>query len=98
MAPDGFIVIRADGEAGGYTQHYFDSRGVARLYAMEFGDGEWTLRRDKPDFTPLAFWQRFTGRFSEDGDTIQGSWETSNDEGATWELDFELTYKRIRRP
>src|SRR5207247_6615644 len=31
-APDGIAVITLSGE--GYLQHYFDSRGVARLYEM----------------------------------------------------------------
>ena len=32
-APDGLCVIGPDA-GDGYTQHYFDSRGVARIYAM----------------------------------------------------------------
>ena len=36
----------------GYTQHYSDSRGVVRIYAMTSGDGTWTLGRTKADFTP----------------------------------------------
>jgi hypothetical protein len=62
---------------------------------MTFQDGVWTLLRGAPDFTPLNFWQRFTGTFSADGDTIDGRWETSKD-GSAWELDFGLTYRRIR--
>ena len=81
-----------DGEA--YTQHYFDSRGVARVYAMTFRDGMWALLRDAPDFTPLDFCQRFTGEFSADGGTINGRWETSQD-GSTWERDFDLTYRKV---
>jgi hypothetical protein len=76
------------------TQHYFDSRGVTRVYAMTFRDGVWTLLRDAPDFTPLDFWQRFTGEFSADGRTISGRWETSQD-GSTWEHDFDLTYRKV---
>jgi hypothetical protein len=92
-APEGFAImgLSPDGEA--YTQHYFDSRGVVRVYAMTFDDGEWTLLRDSPDFTPLSFSQRFTGTFSHDGDTIRGQWERSDD-GSSWELDFHLTYTR----
>ena len=93
-APDSMMVVGPDHEGDGYTQHYFDSRGVARLYAMTFRDGLWTLRREKPDFTPLGFAQRFTGRFGVDGRTIQGPWETSHDGGETWALDFELTYAK----
>ncbi len=78
-----------------YTQHYFDSRGVVRLYAMTFRDGICTPMRDSPDFTPLDFWQRFTGRFSADGNTISCTWETGD--GSSWNKDFDLTYARIKR-
>jgi len=93
-APDGLMMVSADPATGGYTQHYYDSRGVVRLYAMTFGDGVWTLTRESPDFSPLDFRQRFTGTFSEDGNTISGAWETGHDSGE-WEHDFALTYRRI---
>jgi len=93
-APDSSAIIGVDPEGGAYTQHYFDSRGVARLYAMTIAAGVWTLLRDKPDFTPLRFSQRFTGTFSEDGTTIAGRWERT--EGSSWVHDFDLTYTRVR--
>jgi hypothetical protein len=93
-APDSFAVISADDEGEGYTQHYFDSRGVARLYAMTLSDGVWKLLRDSPDFTPLSFSQRFTASFSDDGNTIDGAWETSDDD-SSWEHDFGLTFRRV---
>ena len=92
-APGGLMIVGADLETGAYTQHYYDSRGVVRLYAMTFADGVWTLTRESPDFTPLEFRQRFTGRFSEDGSTISGAWEKGRD-GGEWEHDFVLTYRR----
>ncbi|MFJ6084555.1 hypothetical protein ACIQI8_24440 [Streptomyces sp. NPDC092369] len=95
-APDTMSVIAVDQETGGYTQHYFDSRGVVRLYAMTFVDGLWQLVRETPDFTPLSFRQRFTGRFSADGDTISGAWEIAKDASADYEHDFALTYHRSR--
>jgi hypothetical protein len=52
--PDGLMVISYDEDSGTYTQHYFDSRGVTRLYKMSLGHGVWTLRRDRPDFSPSA--------------------------------------------
>jgi hypothetical protein len=55
----------------------------------------WTLTRESPDFTPLDFRQRFIGTFSEDGNTISGAWE-KNLNGAGWEHDFALTYRRAR--
>ena len=44
-APDSLAIVAADPRTGGYTQHYYDSRGVARLYAMSITDGVWTLDR-----------------------------------------------------
>ena len=93
-APDGLSIVGVAGDGDAYTQHYFDSRGVVRVYAMTFHDGVWTLLRDAPDFTPLDFWQRFTGEFSPDGGTIRGRWEISHD-GSTWERDFDLTYRKV---
>jgi hypothetical protein len=93
-APDGIAVIGPDpGSEGDYLQHYFDSRGVARVYRMSFEDGIWKLWRDEPDFSPLDFSQRFTGNFSEDGKTIAGAWEIRHD-GKSWEHDFDLTYTK----
>jgi hypothetical protein len=88
--PDGLMVITADPAGDGYTQHYFDSRGVVRRYAMTFRDGRWTLLRVTPDCSPF-FGQRWTAVV--DDDVIQGRWERSDD-GQRWELDFELTYRR----
>ena len=94
-APNSIALMGADPGGDAFTQHYYDSRGVIRLYAMTFEDGVWTLRRDSPDFSELSFFQRYTGTFSVDGDTIDGRWELSHDEGATWEHDFDLVYRRV---
>jgi hypothetical protein len=90
-APDGIAVIGFDAAKGTLLQHYFDSRGVARVYEMTFANRVWTLQRlaAAPDFS-----QRFTGIFEGD-DTIVGRWERSND-GPSWSPDFALTYTRAR--
>ena len=67
-APDGIAIIGFDADKGAYAQHYFDSRGVARVYEMSFDDGVWKLWRDSPGFS-----QRFAGTFSDDGNTIRAS-------------------------
>ena len=93
-APDGIAVIGWDAGRGGLVQHYFDTRGVARLYEMGFSDGLWTLSRTAADFSPLDFAQRFTARISADHTTIRGEWELAFD-GSAWQHDFELTYTRL---
>jgi hypothetical protein len=95
MPAAGIAVIGADPESeGNFLQHYFDSRGVARVYKMSVSDGVWKLWRDSPDFSPLDFSQRYTGTFSDDGKTISGAWEICHG-GATWEHDFDLTYTKL---
>jgi hypothetical protein len=93
-APDGLAVIGPDHGNSAYLQHYFDSRGVARVYAMSFGSGVWKLSRTNADFSPLDFAQRLTGSLSDDGRTIQARWELAHD-GSTWEHDFDLVYTRM---
>jgi hypothetical protein len=68
--------------------HYFDSRGVFRVYEASFDASAWQLWRDAPGFS-----QRFTGVVSQDGGTIDGRWEVSEDD-ATWASDLEITYRR----
>lgn len=91
-APDGIAIIGFDAEKASLRQHYFDARGVARIYEMTLIDRTWTLSRraQPPDFS-----QRFTGEFDAAGETIVGAWEISHD-GTTWEHDFDLTYARVR--
>jgi hypothetical protein len=89
-APNGVSVIGCDAENGSYYQLYTDDRDVQRIYAMSLADGVWKLWRDGAPFS-----QRFTGTFSEDGNTITGQWELARD-GTTWETDFNLTYRKVR--
>jgi hypothetical protein len=92
-APQSLSVIALDHDEQAFTMHYFDSRGIVRLYAMTIEDGAWTLQRDSADFSPLPFHQRYVGTFATDGSRIDGRWEKSDD-GADWQLDFELNYIR----
>jgi hypothetical protein len=88
-APDGIAIIGFHPEKEIYLQHYFDSRGVARVYDMTFDGTVWRLVRHGSDFS-----QRFRGTFTADRNTISGAWEISDD-GSTWEHDFDLTYRRF---
>ena len=74
--------------AGRIVQHYFDSRGVARIYGISLEDGVLTLSRDDEDMA-----QRFTGRFSDDGSEVEVRLERT-DENGDWIHDFDLTYRR----
>ena len=61
---------------------------------MGFDGATWTLSRTEPDFSPLDFHQRWSGKFSDDGKTIEGRWESSRD-GVTWEPDFDHRYEKV---
>jgi hypothetical protein len=89
-APDGIAIIGEGEEPETFRQHYFDSRGVHRIYEMTLDDGVWKLWRDSPNPFP----QRFSGTFDEAGRTITGRWEKAPD-GSTWETDFDLTYRKV---
>lgn len=68
--------------------HYFDSRGVFRVYESSVDAKAWRLWRDAPGFS-----QRFAGTFADDGDTIVGRWELSRDD-AHWDDDLQIVYRR----
>jgi hypothetical protein len=80
-------MIGRDDASGAYDVLYSDDRGVSRVYQMSFEAGLWRIWRASP-----GFHQRFEGRFSPDGQTIEARWDGSPD-GETWELDFHLTYR-----
>jgi hypothetical protein len=87
--PNATMIIGRDDSAETYFVLYFDSRDVSRVYQMSLVDGVWKMWREAP-----GFWQRFTGRFSDDGNTIMASWEKSGD-GSNWKHDFDLTYSKV---
>jgi hypothetical protein len=93
-APDGIALIGWDAGRGTFLQHYFDERGVARIYETTFAGGVWKAERTKPDFSPFEFSQRYSGTFSADGKRIDGTWDIAEDH-KTWRKDFDLLYTRI---
>jgi hypothetical protein len=88
-APSGIAIIGPGTDLATFEQHYYDSRGVARVYQMSLDDGVWRVWRQAP-----GFWQRYTGEISEDGTSIKGAWEGSAD-GREWKHDFGLTYLKV---
>jgi hypothetical protein len=90
MAPNGIAIIGANDD-GALVQHYFDSRGVARRYTMTLDGRSWALLRETGT---ESFHQRYRGEISDDGNSIEGAWESSAD-GQQWHHDFDLAYRRI---
>jgi hypothetical protein len=85
-------VIGWDDSTDEIVQLYSDSRAVFRIYRGSVTDEAWLLERAAPDFH-----QRFVGTFGDDGRTIDGRWESSAD-GAAWELDFPIAYRKVEGP
>jgi hypothetical protein len=69
------------------TLHYFDSRGVFRVYEASIDDEAWRFSRDAPGFS-----QRFVGTFADGGDTIVGRFQLRRD--VEWTEDVQITYRR----
>ena len=87
--PDAITIIGiTDGQL---SMHYFDHRGVYRLYAASLDQATWRYWRDAPA-PDLS--QRFSGTFGDDGKTITGRWEIAEN-GQDWRTDFDLTYTRV---
>jgi hypothetical protein len=97
--PDNISVIGGAPDGDPQPMHYFDERGVERLYLTTLEGSTWTIWQapgedwngpDGPGFN-----QRFIGEISADGRTIRGRWERGMGEaGDEWELDFPIDYRR----
>jgi hypothetical protein len=70
------------------AMHYFDSRGVFRIYASNIEAGAWRIWRDAPGFS-----QRFTGTVVDGGNTVVGRWQVCEDD-VRWNDDLQITYRR----
>ena len=84
---------------------------TARKEGFATSGARWITLRTEQEPKPVTIWlapgydwngphgpgfnQRFIGKLSEDGDTIDGRWERGlGAAGDEWELDFPLTYRR----
>jgi len=86
-AHKGAATPAADGERR-LTMHYFDSRGVFRVFDASIDDQAWRIWREAPGFS-----QRFTGSFADGGATIAGVWQLCEDD-VNWNDDLRITYRR----
>jgi hypothetical protein len=81
--PDALAILSED------AAHYFDVRGVTRVFDLEIDDEGWRMVRLDPEFA-----QRYTTRFVGE-DAMESEGEFSSDGGTTWDHDFTMTYTRV---
>jgi hypothetical protein len=86
MFPRGISVIGPDRSGEKLVQHYFDSRGVARIYDISLEDGVLRIWRDDPTFA-----QRFAATLA--ADAFEGLWQLARTPG-DWQDDLKVTYRR----
>lgn len=89
MPPAATWIIGSDESSQYCSVLYYDSRSVSRVLNMSLEDGIWKMWRNEPEFS-----QRFTGKISPDGNTINVYLEKSFDI-VNWMHDFDLVYTRI---
>jgi hypothetical protein len=94
--PDAISII---GDTDGLHMHYFDTRGVHRIYDVTVTDGGWEIAmdRDAPAGSFASPDERFSQRmrftFEHDDRTMTGKGRLSHDD-VTWEDDLQITYRR----
>ena len=69
--------------------HYFDVRGITRVFELKVDDAGWSMIRLDEDFS-----QRQTARFCGP-DLIESTGEMSRNNGVRWQPDFTMTYQRV---
>jgi hypothetical protein len=95
--PDSIATI---GDTDGLQMHYFDSRGVHRIYEMRVTDDRWGIARnaagrDAPEIgrNEPEFSQQLTVTFEDDDNTMAERSKLSFD-NTTWQDDLQITYLR----
>ena len=94
--PDGISII---GDTDGLHMHYFDTRGVHRIYDVKVTDDGWEIAmdRDSPASSFASPDERFSQRmkftFEDDDRTMTGEGNLSHDD-VNWEEDLQITYRR----
>src|SRR5205814_928964 len=95
--PDSISII---GDTDGLRMHYFDTRGVHRIFNVTVTSKGWDMAMDRqasagsfasPD---APFSQRITYTFEDEDRTMSGKAMLSYD-NVRWDDDLEITYRRV---
>ena len=95
--PDAISII---GGSDGLRMHYFDARGVQRLFEVTVTDDGWIITMDRNSSaasfasSDAPFSQRVTYTFEDDHQVMSAKVELSYDE-ITWQDDLAATYTRV---
>ena len=93
--PDSLSIMGATRPDGGLALHWFDSRGVHRVFDMTFARGVWTISRKSTG--EKDFDQSMRGTFSADGNTITSESRLSKPGGGGEQnADLTLIYTRAK--
>jgi hypothetical protein len=97
--PDSIAIVGGAPDGQPQPMHYFDSRGVKRLFLTVLDGATWKIwRAPGEDWNGPhgpGFNQRFIGEIASDRNAIEGRWERGlGDRGDQWELDFPIRYVR----
>lgn len=87
--PDSVAII---GDTKGLRLHWFDSRGVHRVYEITITGDTWEAIRHQPA-SAADFSQRIPLSFA-DGDRLMGGTSQVSHDDITWEDDLVITYRR----
>lgn len=89
--PDDVWVIGYSDPQEKYQMFYYDQRGVARIFNVDFDGKKMVFWREDKDF-----FQRMTLEITEKG--LHTVAEASEDEGKTWRKDLEMAHTRVSSP
>lgn len=74
-----------------YEMFYYDQRGVARIFNVDFDGEKMVFWREDKDF-----YQRMTLEIKTD-DSLHTTAEASDDKGKTWRKDLEMSYVKVKK-
>lgn len=87
--PVGIGIFGSDDTTGELVMLFFDERKISRKYTVSVEGKMVKWWRKVP-----GFWQRYSWTITDDGNTIIGKGELSED-GQIWENDLDQTFTRV---
>ena len=97
--PDVPNAISIIGDTAGLQMHYFDTRGVHRVYEVTVTDDGWVMSMDRGApagsfaSSDAPFAQRMIYTFDHADQQMSGQGQLSHDD-VTWQDDLAITYRR----